>query len=131
MGYCCKRWIGFFVFLIFGIICSIVSLGISVDNNNNKPSEYTLTFYGILLITSIRYKQFLTPFIRCCSAFLIIAGYLTYWGVSILLFVALNDVKIFLMIACSIVTAIFDVLVFTSWAYSDETGTLEIISIDG
>lgn len=127
MGVCCKRVIAFLVFLLFGTICGIIAVIVSGEIQDKSPNEFTGALYGFLLITAIRYNQFMNECKRCISASIIGTAYIVYWILMILLFLEYNEWKIFLMIISSMGTALCDAWVFSNRAYSDEYGTYTVL----
>jgi hypothetical protein len=126
---CCKRACGFFVFLIFGLICVGISYKVAEDNDEKSISTYTYILYGILLFTSIRYKQYITECQRCCSGFLVLSGYALYWVLLANFYMDLHDQNIIYMAICSGITALSDITIFTSYCYKDDKAAYEIIPV--
>ena len=122
MDICGKRCIGFIIFSFFGILCTGFSFLLSGYNNDTRARDCTLILYGILLLTSIRYNQFINVFHRWFSAFLIVVCYLLYWVLLGILYSELNNAKIFLFLMemCSIVTVICDMWTISLYKETDK-----------
>lgn len=128
MDICCRRACGFFVFLFFGIVCVVISYKISLDNNNQTPFHVTIILYSILLSTSIRYKKYISKCQRSFSAFAILVGYIVYWAYLFTIKQDLGDDNIYILMGSSVITAMSDMLVFTSYFYDTENTQYGLIS---
>lgn len=96
------------------------------DNDDVRIRTITIIFYVILGLTSVRYKQFITGQ-RCCSAFLIVAGYIAYWICMAIFILNFQNGYVYLMIGCSVITAICDTCVFTSYFYKDDEKMYDVL----
>lgn len=79
MSASCKRLIGSIIFLIFGLVYITYAYKISEDTGDKKFFWSTAALYGILLLTIIRYKQYITEAQRYCFGVVVLICYCLYW----------------------------------------------------
>ena len=115
----CKRCCCFLNFIIFGAACLITSYTVSDQNDDQGPFYASLIVYGILFFTSVRYQQRINECQRYCSGIIILIIYVIYWWHLVKFSKDLHDSKLYIMMFLSGMTALSDLLVFTSYFYED------------
>src|SRR5580692_2460039 len=107
------------VFLLFGMFCTVTSVGVANDVHDKTPMIYTIVIYAILLVTSIIFRHRLpspkwsnglsseiVEFVAL--AFITLVAYLIYWIFLIIFIKNFHDDfsgnDTYLMLGCSIVT---------------------------
>lgn len=118
-----KQCIIYVMFVTFAFICLAISIKVSDDHNFVGVKNYTYVLYIMTLIIS-----FFCELKQDCYTYSVLLCYLIYCPFSIVFFLILNDARIILVIACSIVTAICNIWLFTfSIKNSDDFDTYTTI----
>jgi hypothetical protein len=112
---CCRRFLSFWIFIIFGLLAVGTSYQVYIDIDDERPLHYTLIMYIILLITSPKYLYRLGKSKRCFFAILTFVMYIVYWACMFTLRQMLGDLNIYWSMACSVVTAFVDVMIFSKY----------------
>jgi hypothetical protein len=119
MDISCKRNIACIVFVFFGVFNIAASDFFHDQTKNEGPLIASIILYVILFSTIVRYYQYITLCQRYCSAISVIICYSMYWSyLCEEIKKSPNDESLHIVLSCSVVTAICDVGVFTSFAYA-------------
>jgi Ca2+/Na+ antiporter len=128
MGVKLRRIIGSIVFLIFGLVCVSTAFHLSENSDNKNYFVVCALLYSVLLLTIVRYRQYITGVQRGCSAVVIGTMYICFWLYTYKVYKEFHEKNIyssdndFLTIAiCSGITGTSDLLVFSSYFYEDDT----------